>query len=43
MGMGEMAGIVLGGNRVSAQKILATGFQFQFPTIENALKNLLKN
>ena len=43
MGMGEMAGIVLGGNRVSAQKILATGFQFQFPTIENALQNLLKN
>jgi uncharacterized protein (TIGR01777 family) len=41
MGMGEMANIVLGGNRVSVKKISQVGFQFQFPDLENALKDLL--
>ena len=38
---GEMAVILLEGSRVSSQKIEKTGFQFQFPTILDALKNLL--
>ncbi len=41
MGMGEMSGIVLGGNKVAADKIKNTGFKFQFADLEMALKNLL--
>jgi len=40
--LGEMAAIVTGGNRVSAQKLVATGFQFQYPDLMAALRNLLK-
>ncbi|TAH22549.1 MAG: TIGR01777 family protein [Cytophagales bacterium] len=39
--LGEMAAIVLGGNRVSAEKIEKTGFKFQFREIKEALKDLL--
>lgn len=39
--LGEMAAIVLGGNRLSNEKIKKTGFQFQFDNIEAALKDLL--
>lgn len=39
--MGEMSEIALGGCRVSAKKLLSTGFQFQFPDLEPALKELL--
>lgn len=39
--LGEMAAIVLGGNRVSAGKIEKTGFKFQFGEIKEALRNLL--
>lgn len=39
---GEMADIILQGSRVSADKILQSGFQFKFPQLENALKDLLK-
>ncbi len=39
--LGEMAAIVIGGNRVSAEKAEATGFQFQFKEIHQALKDLL--
>jgi len=38
--LGEMAQIVLGGNRVSAEKIIETGFQFTFPKLEEALEDL---
>jgi len=40
---GEMASILLYGSRVSANKILKTGFEFNFPNIEIALKSLLYN
>lgn len=40
--MGEMAQMVLGGNRVSNQKIVQAGFTYQFPTLQEALKNLLQ-
>lgn len=39
--LGEMANIVIGGNKVSAKKIEATGFQFQFDDLTTALQDLL--
>lgn len=41
MMFGEMAGIVLGGNRVSNKKIKAAGFTYQFDTLSDALRDLL--
>lgn len=38
---GEMAGILLGGNRVSSKKIEDEGYSFLFPTSGKALNNLL--
>jgi uncharacterized protein len=38
--LGEMAAMVLGGNRVSAEKTLETNFQFEFPSLDLALKDL---
>lgn len=38
---GEMAAVVLGSTRVSADKIQSAGFRFQFPNLEPALRNLL--
>jgi uncharacterized protein len=38
--LGEMAAILLKGSRISSQKIQQTGFEFLFPTLENALHNL---
>lgn len=40
-GMGEMAGLVLKGRRVNSDKIEKTGFQFQFSSLEKALRNCL--
>lgn len=42
LGMGEMANAVLGGSKVSSQRLQATGFQFQFSQIRPALEDLLK-
>jgi uncharacterized protein len=42
MMLGEMADIVIGGNRVSAEKIQATGFNFQFQDLGKALSDLLQ-
>lgn len=39
--VGEMAAIVLGGSKVSAEKIQKTGFQFQFTDLSDALRDLL--
>jgi uncharacterized protein len=39
--VGEMAAIVLGGSKVSADKIKKTGFEFQYSKLENALEELL--
>lgn len=38
--LGEMAAMVLGGNRVSSQKIQKAGFEYEFPDLEPALKDL---
>jgi len=37
---GNMSEILLKGSRVSAGKILSAGYNFEFPDLENALKNL---
>lgn len=38
--LGEMAAMVLGGNRVSSQKIQKAGFEFEFPELKGALKEI---
>ncbi len=35
--LGEMAAVVLNSNLISAEKTLSTGFEFQYPTLEEAL------
>ncbi len=39
---GEMAGIVLGGNKISNERIIKAGYTFKFAELETALKDLLK-
>jgi len=41
MMLGEMAGIALGGNKVSNEKIVQAGFQYEFATLDQALKDLI--
>jgi uncharacterized protein (TIGR01777 family) len=38
--LGEMAAMVLGGNRVSSQKIQKAGFEFEFPELKSALRDI---
>ena len=38
--LGEMSTIVLGGSRVSSEKIQKAGFQFKFPKLPDALEDL---
>lgn len=38
--LGEMAAMVLGGNRVSSQKIQKAGFEFEFPELKRALRDI---
>ena len=40
--LGEMAAMVLGGNRVSSQKIQKAGFEFEFPELKGALKAIFQ-
>ncbi|NQZ75359.1 MAG: TIGR01777 family protein [Ekhidna sp.] len=39
--VGEMASILLGGNRATSQKIENAGFKFRFPSLSQALQSLL--
>lgn len=41
LAFGEMASIILGGNRVSSQRIEATGFKFEYANLKDCLKDLL--
>ena len=43
LAMGEQSAIVLDSCKVSAQKIMDADFQFQFPSIEMAMKDLLND
>ncbi|MES2748257.1 MAG: TIGR01777 family oxidoreductase [Bacteroidota bacterium] len=40
--LGEMASLVFSSKNVSAKKVIKTGFQFQFPTLETALADIYK-
>lgn len=40
--LGQSASMVLGGNRVSSEKITNTGFGFEFDQLDDALQNLVK-
>ena len=42
LALGEQADIALTDQKVSASKILKTGFEFKYSTIEKALTHLLK-
>lgn len=39
---GEMANIILEGSRISPNKIISTGYKFQYPNLHDALSNLLQ-
>lgn len=39
--LGEQADLLVEGQRVTPRRLLETGFQFQYPTLSAALKNLL--
>lgn len=41
--LGEMAAMVLGGNRVSCQKIQKAGFKFEYFELSEALKDIFKH
>ena len=41
MVMGEAADLVLGGSRVSSDKIIKTGFKFKYPTVDEAIMTTL--
>ena len=41
--LGEMAVVVLEGSRASCKKIKDTGFEFKFPTVKAALKDLFQS
>lgn len=42
LALGEMAQMVLGGNRVSCEKIQGTGFRFRFGDLNQALEQIFK-
>jgi len=39
---GEMSGMLLNGSRVSSEKIITSGYNFKFPSINNTLESLIK-
>ncbi|MBI5897077.1 MAG: TIGR01777 family protein [Desulfobacterales bacterium] len=40
--MGEMAGVLLAGQRAVPERLMAAGFQFQYPRLDRALSDLLR-
>jgi len=42
MGMGDMADVVLNSNKVLPKRLESTGFTFQFPTFEAAVKDVVE-
>ncbi len=40
---GEMASTIIGGNRVSSDRVIGEGFTFKFTKLEDALYDLIKN
>lgn len=43
LALGEMSEIILASQNVSAAKVLAQGFKFEFPTLKEALENVYGN
>ncbi|HDS17243.1 MAG TPA: TIGR01777 family protein [Proteobacteria bacterium] len=41
--LGEMASVLLGGQRVSPTRLLAAGYKFSFPNLKEALADLLRD
>lgn len=41
LALGEMAGLVLSGSRVSSARVIREGFRFRFPNCDQALDNLM--
>ncbi|MBN2707388.1 MAG: DUF1731 domain-containing protein, partial [Deltaproteobacteria bacterium] len=41
--LGEMASVLLGGQRVSPTRLLSAGYDFSFPGLKEALADLLKS
>jgi NAD dependent epimerase/dehydratase family enzyme len=39
--LGDMSDVVLKGSRITSEKIIKSGFTFNFSTLEQALKNVL--
>jgi uncharacterized protein (TIGR01777 family) len=42
LALGEMAVVILNSNRLSAEKIIAAGFHFRYPHLEDALEEIFK-
>lgn len=42
LGLGEAAGLLLGGQRVLPQRLESAGYRFQFPQLEGALRSLMR-
>jgi NAD dependent epimerase/dehydratase family enzyme len=38
--LGEMAGVILEGSRISNSKLVASGFQFKYQDVSSALKEI---
>lgn len=43
LALGEMAAVVLSSNNVSAQKMISVGFEFKYPELIPALKDIISN
>jgi len=41
--LGEMADMLINGNRISSEKIMKAGYKFKFPTITKALVDIFQN
>ncbi len=41
LALGEMAGMLLGGQRAAPKKLLESGYKFRYPTLDGALASLL--
>lgn len=42
LGMGEQASVILDSQNIRVDKLLATGYRFRYPTIDRALRDLVK-
>ena len=42
LALGEMAAVILNSNRLSAEKVIAAGFHFKYPHLEDALEEIFK-